>query len=125
MFERSPSAEHGVCGAGAAQCGVDHPAERLDPGAPQVVLQFGGLGDGGRLRERDDEDPAVVGVLQAHQRGDDAEPLADILHDLTVEGAGHVEQEQGVSRGCGVDDDEALVRPPEELPEGLEDGDLL
>ena len=74
----------------------------------------------------DDQDPAVVGILETHEWCDDAAgPLTEALHHLAVEGPGEVEQQQRVPRGGGVDDHVLGAAPAEQLTEGLEDRELL
>ena len=46
--------------------------------------------------------------------------LAGVLHDLAVEGAGYVQEQQRVSGRCGIDHNELVAAPAEELTERLE-----
>ena len=125
-FERGAGCEYRVRRAGIGQGRVDDPAVRLDTGSSKVVLEVGGFSDRSRLGERDDDDLARGGVLESHQRGDHPTGLlGDAFHCLAVVGAGDVEQEQGVSGWCRVDDDKLVVGAAEEPVECLEHGDFL
>ena len=64
--------------------------------------------------------------MEAHEGGDVVAVVAsEVLGDLAVECPGGVEEQQRVAGRCGVDDDEFGASATEQLPEGLEHGDLL
>jgi hypothetical protein len=73
-----------------------------------------------------DVEPAGLGVLQAHEGRGDVAGAGDagVVHDLAVEGASDVEQQEGVAGGRDVDDDVLAAAEAEQVAEGTEDGDF-
>ena len=87
--------QQGVVSSRGGKAFVDYPAERLNAGAPQVLLKSSGLGNRSCLRQGHQDHPCVGGVLQPHQRGNDTPRSArfELGCHLAMIGAGRIQQE--------------------------------
>ena len=97
----------------------------MDAGAFEVLVKDLCFCDRGRLGEGDEQDLGLARVLEPHQRGRVGHRVAHVTHDVAVVGPGSVEEQEGVSGGGCVDNDELAPRLMHGLGELLEDRDLL
>ena len=109
------------------QTGIHDPSKGLDVRAPKVGLKIGGFGDRSRFGQRDHENLRVVGILDAHERGRESFGFVrgEPTHDVTMVGARRVQEQQRVTGGRRVEDDEAALRFGDKARKCVEHGHFL
>src|SRR5688500_3607859 len=125
-FTNAALAKDRVGDSAAAETLVHDPGERLDASATEILLQLRCLVDRRRFGQRDEQHLAEDRIAKAGQElADGIRHRALRARHLAVIRLGGVEQQERVTRGRGVQNDESAFAFGDGTGESTEDRDLL